>query len=374
MGVTPLDSVRSIFPPSAFQVPAMDSSFSSSILSVLKSFLHSTYRSEDAALLNILETLSKSLSISGKSFRSALENLSDEQVEGLKKRIGSKSLAQLVSLSRETNAELFYEALLQFGVRSLRGENFELGAVVVGGLAQNLFGQGGPLGVLRRAKEEWEGISAEGSFGSKLEFSLLRLAKEVIDPKTIVPMFLGTVAGMVSRDAILFRFADRAGVALAKFNPTRYQRFLVTSAALNMEVITYALSHLGIRSLVESGVKWDSAWVQDYWCTLNILGMRAGMGYLGKRWALGRYPKNIWTKEPQLTATQAWNVEAIRQISMVGGLFLALHANQNLGYLEVMDKRTQIRQATTMAIGLGIGQFFGQKLGARLIKPWHHPI
>jgi len=161
-------------------------------------------------------------------FGSALGRLSATERAALERRLGGAGLAELASLGREDDPELFLEGLLAFARRQEAAGRLEAAAGLYaeivganlrphsrredeasGGFAPGQ-GRGGRTqsSLLQvRAQEHLDALVGRGAAGPRAEFLLRRLAHEATEPSTLVAMTAAGALYRVTRLATLGRLA-----------------------------------------------------------------------------------------------------------------------------------------------------------------------
>src|SRR5262245_42462035 len=109
--------------------------------------------------------------------------------------------AELRSLATESDPTLFFEGLLNLGIRQEQGNQLE----IAGTLYSAVVGAGSVAGstTTSRAQGQLDAILGRGAFGARGEFLLRNLAQQASDPATLAAMGLAGAVFRMTRLATL---------------------------------------------------------------------------------------------------------------------------------------------------------------------------
>ncbi len=133
----------------------------------------------------------------------ALGRLSATERASLERRLGATALAELASLGRETDPELFSQNLLALARRLEAAGRLDAAA----GLYAELAGRTQDSPLRARAQAALDAILGRGAAGPRAEFLLRRLAHEATEPSTLIAMTGAGALYRVTRLATLGRLA-----------------------------------------------------------------------------------------------------------------------------------------------------------------------
>lgn len=177
-------------------------------------------------------------------------------------------LAELESLSRESDPSVFWEGMLELGRRRLSRspqlalQIFETVGREAGGVAPS---------VARRALEERDAVIGQGSTGRRLEYLGRHFAEEAANPAMLAGMTLAGTVFQISRTALLSRFVGSAAPSLL----TRGlgARLLASGGAFALEAPTFVLGVRGANAALGREQDWSgSALARDLASSFAVLG------------------------------------------------------------------------------------------------------
>ncbi len=113
---------------------------------------------------------------------------------------------ELKSLAGETNPDVFYHGLLNLGIRFEHAVRLEAAAAIYQALVSEAV-VSLPSEIQARARTHWEAISGIGASGARLEFLFGRLAREALEPTTLLGLSAASAAFQATRLAVLTRLA-----------------------------------------------------------------------------------------------------------------------------------------------------------------------
>ncbi len=184
--------------------------------------------------------------------------------------------AELLSLVRERDPQLFGEALLNFGMRQEQAGRLDLAAQAYAALEAPAF-----LGTLQsRARRRLDAIFGRGAAGERAEFLLRRLAQEASDPAALFAMGAAGTVFRVARVAALSRLAlsPSANLLTRGFGA----RAVAGIAAFSLEAPAFTVaSRFGQAALGRDLDGSASAWGRDLASSYMVLGGLKLTGCLG---------------------------------------------------------------------------------------------
>ena len=267
--------------------------------------------------------------LGSESLRHQVERLDPAEREHLASALGQVALHELLALSEEGDAELFFSGLFQVTARAQRNRNAAWAAFVYQGMSQ---GEGAfaavPSQSRNRAREELEVLQGGGSFGRRFENFSTNLIREASDPSMIIGMGVGGIAFSAVRMGVLARFAARPASWLTRGIGAR---FLASSVALPAEVLGFwgagrAVAHPGT-------LRWDGETLRhelaSQFLTLGLLkASGAATSHLFDRF----HGISALTGEAaRLPAFTQFSRGAFHQIGMFGGIAASHYAEVRLG-------------------------------------------
>lgn len=264
--------------------------------------------------------------------RRSLESLDPADRESLQSALGSSSLAELVALSEEGDAELFFNGLFQLTGRAQRHRHSTWAASLYLGMSE---GHGAfaaiPASLRNRAHEELEVLQGGGTFGRRVENFSSHLIQEAADPSMIIGMGVGGLAFSAVRMGVLARFAARPASWLTRGLSAR---FLASSAALPAEVLGFWGAGRAVTAISRPGtLRWDSQTLGHelaaQFLTLGLLKLSgAATSHLFDRF----HGISALTGEAaRLPAFTHFSRAAFHQIGMFGGIAAGHYAEVQLG-------------------------------------------
>ncbi|MFO1463593.1 MAG: PAS domain S-box protein [bacterium] len=246
-------------------------------------------------------------------------------------------MAELDSISRETDPQLFFEALLGFGQRCERDGQIETAASVYSLLSE---GTGFPA-FETRSLARLRAIEGVGPAGARAEFLMRRLTTEATDPAMLLSMGLAGAAFRVTRLAVLGRLAS-SPVANA-FTRGLGARLAASGAGFLVESSTFTLAGHGLLEALGRPQDWSLRRLGRDWAS-GALAL-GSLKFFG--WAGGRLYQRTRGLEPwAANAAPSWGQILFQQGSMLSGILAAQRLETAVGLREGRDG------ATTLVDGL----------------------
>ncbi|MCE9624501.1 MAG: ATP-grasp domain-containing protein [Deltaproteobacteria bacterium] len=294
--------------------------------------------------------------------RAAVAGLGDSERGELEKRVGKSRLEEIVSLSEESDAQLFWSGANQIALRLKQADQLQPAGALYSAIVQG--GDAVPAEARKQAQLELDAMTGKGGTGRRLEFLTQQFVKQATDVKTIAPMILGSAVYSLTRATVLGRMA--ATVEGSWFTRGAGARFTASLAGFAVEVPTFALSSRALISATDGGVSWDGASVaKDLLGASLTLGALKVFGHLGNQGFLKLH--GIGEMEAaQLTRFQKFSQAAFGQGSMFAGMMFSHKLEEKVGLRPHVDGSTAVTDTLAAMVSMGIGGHLGNKmLGAR---------
>ncbi len=293
--------------------------------------------------------------------RGALAALPAAEREALARRLGPATLEELLSLARESDAGLFYESLLDFGVRQEAGNRLDLAGSVYGLVQAQAEGS-----LRERAGQRMDAILGRGAGGARAEFLLRRLAHEASEPTALFAMGAAGTAFRLTRLATLSRLAATpAGNFLTRGFGARAVASL-TGFAVEATVFPYA-GRLANEALGRRQDWSARAQFRDVASSFLVLG---GLKLSG--WAAGAAFNRLHGINPltgqaqRLTGFAGFSQRVIPQAGMLGGILLGHGLEERLGLREHVDGATTMVDSLAMLLQFNVaGRLTHHAFGSR---------
>ncbi|HEX5034167.1 MAG TPA: hypothetical protein VFW62_06785, partial [bacterium] len=279
-------------------------------------------------------------------------SLSSEQVASFQEQIGHGLWAELQSLTKERDAELFYSGILHLGGRLQGGDKPEwaqrLYALVAG---QNDFPE-----LAQRAKTSIAALEGRGEIGARAEVLVSRVSKDFRDPAMIAPMMIGTSVGSLARGVGLSR--------LAATPAAWYSRGLGASATAGglsfaAEVPAFVLSGRALRAMSSAP---QATWGQDFSTGALSLGAIKVFGAAGKQGLAQLHGVNEFGVMTRGLGLARYSHPLVNQAALFGGLMSAHSVETKLGLRPQVDDATAVTDTLASMISLGAGARLGRGL------------
>lgn len=285
--------------------------------------------------------------------RGALGRLSVSQRARIQAQIPSASLEELLSISREGDAGLFAEALLQWAQREEAGNR-----LATAGLVYQFFSQRGASGeyllagvseTLRaRASSHLDAIQGRGAIGNRIEFLSRRFAQEASDPVMIAGMAAGSFVFSTARTAFLSRLLVAPGRSVVG------ARALASVGAFALEVPAFWATTKGLHEAIAPG---SQAW--DLRSNLRELsGLALTLGALKVSGALtsGLSRRLATTPNPaQMGGGERFAHGLLHQGGMLGGIMLGHRLEEAAGLRPHVDGATTLVDSLAMLLQFHVG-------------------
>ncbi|MFO1463845.1 MAG: hypothetical protein U1F66_08695 [bacterium] len=265
---------------------------------------------------------------------------------------GLETDAELRALSRETDPELFFEALLHYGIsRESRGDVETAARIYARVAEQEAFRD--------RANQRLDAVLGRGAFGPRAEFLARRLAREASDPATLVAMGMAGAAFRLMRLTVFTRLA---------LHPSAHwltrgfgARALASAAGFAVEAPTFTLA----GRLANEALGRESDWSRD------ALSRDIASSFL----VLGALKLGAWGSG---TSYRYWNGTGsglgsrtlgalFQQGGTLAGILLGHRLEQAAGLRPAMDGATTLTDSLAMLLQFHVAgrlgrQAFGENL------------
>lgn len=260
------------------------------------------------------------------------------------------ALEEWISLSRESDNELFYQSLLALAHRLEERASPE----VVGRIYHFLIhSPESPSGVAARARTRFQVLAGQGPFLSQLEHGLSRVVSASTSAEFLLGMTAGGLAFRVGRLWALQRLLG-AGLRGGGLN------LLASTAGLTTEAGAFLLTSRAIRTWNGPVGPWTVENVgREYASTWFLLG---GLRLAG--WGMGHAHRGV-----QSTWRGSWPAripaEVFRQAGMAGGLLGVHSAAMGLG----LEERRSLPSLLAQVGGEWVTFNVGARVAHRLLGP-----
>ncbi len=117
---------------------------------------------------------------------------------------------EFLALSRERDPELYYEGLLNLGARLETEDRLDSAGELYAFLSSPHPGPPIPSSIQHRAQERMHAITGSGAAGPRAEFLLRRLAREAVEPSTLMGLTAASATFRLTRLAVLSRLTSSA--------------------------------------------------------------------------------------------------------------------------------------------------------------------
>ncbi len=284
-----------------------------------------------------------------KNLTAAYGTLSAAEQGELRKQVGAKNVDEILAISLNPNAEVFWQEALAFGVR-LKDKNQVGGAGgVLGAIAQA--GDAVPASLRQQASRELDSILGKGSTGLRTEFLVGQFTEQATDWRVIAPMIAGSAVYSLARTTALSRLAGLG----------RGAKLGSSAMGMAFEVPVFAL---GTRALARHSDPRRSV-ADDLWgatLTLGALKMFGAGGQAAWKRAHGFSEAGVATR-------MAGSANLSRGVFTQGSMFLGLMASHRLeqavGLRPKVDGATAVTDTLSSMVALGVGA----NLGHRILGP-----
>ncbi|MCC6272417.1 MAG: MBL fold metallo-hydrolase [Deltaproteobacteria bacterium] len=253
------------------------------------------------------------------------------QLEGrLRSGLSEAGRRELAALGAETDPSLFFESLLNFGIRQERDGRLDISAevfaAIVGAVRER------PL--QRRAERELDALIGRGALGPRAEFLLRNLARQASEPGALFAMGAAGAVYRVTRLATLSRLAGASNPGL--FTQLLGAGRLASLAGFAVEAPAFvAAGRLAGAALGHRQENGAAAWGREFASSYLLLGaLRLG------GWASGASYRNV---AGSAGAVRERPLRALfQQTGMLTGILLGHTLEQYAGLRPAHDGATTL--------------------------------
>lgn len=270
---------------------------------------------------------------------------------------GLGSNPELRALAREPDPELFFEALLAYGLR-----RESAGQIEAAGRVYSRVQEAAPAELSRRAARRLDAMVGRGAAGPRAEFLLRRLAAEASDPAALFAM--GTAV-------TVFRMARLASLARLSASPTAHlftrgfgARAAASLAGFALEAPAFAFAGRLANQTLGREQDWGTVAVgRDLASSYLVLG---GLKLAG--WASGAAYRGVAGSAGVLRERplQAF----FQQSGTLGGILLGHHLEERVGLRPAQAGATTFVDSLAMLLQFHVAgrlsrRAFGERFAAR---------
>jgi len=318
-----------------------------------------------AALLDVCSEVREDSALShavlreGRSLDEALAGLPLYRRSLLSRNLGSETLAELQSLARESDPEIFFASLLSLGHR-LSNEGRESIAAAVFQVASQALEARPELrhwisaGLAESIRKDGQTAQGNGPFGARIEGLLRRLARETTQPATLFGFAAGAAAFQTFRFLTLARLASApAGF----FTRAWGARALATVAATGAETLAMSFSTRGIREALGERQAWDlRSMERDLLSTGITLSLLRGSGAFAESAFRRVYNlEAMGTAAANLSGFARVSRSLFPQTAMLGALMASNRIEAELGLRPRTDGATMLVDSLATLLQFNVG-------------------
>ncbi|HKY64437.1 MAG TPA: hypothetical protein VJR29_13580 [bacterium] len=292
-----------------------------------------------------------------------VEGLPPALSQQLRGRFGNAILAELVSLEKEREPELFFAGLLRLAGRLAQEPTTELTAL---GIYHRIEVASGLQPLISQARKQRKALQGEGSFGQNAEVFLRHAGREVGDYRNL----LGTFAGATMASGF-YKFAKYStgrsmaqGLMARGIGPGTFEgammRMKAKAIGLAAGSFGAALSDRAVRSAFGQRVAWDaSSLARDtamYGVNLSAwrLASNLSTSYSVRAMMVESQPRNALWKELEIFT--------FRQLLGATSLGVAMVANQKIFDAGPENRFQALAHLASLSAGMNIGGLVGAKV------------
>jgi hypothetical protein len=311
----------------------------------------------------VFQELEKSVGEKKHSLKNAFLNIDPKEGQALQDKIGPGTFEALLSISQESDPQLFAEALLNIG-KSLKKKLDEAKA----GLIFQMLGQDSiPIKVREEAKVEYDAMVGQGATGLRVEHLGNRFFKDAADYKTIVPMLGSTALFSVVRTAAAAKLAASGAGIISQGLGLKIASIFIGSA---VEIPAFALSGRTLHQLAGDQVRES---VSDDLLSSGItLSLLKGFGFAGNKAFQHLHQVNELGLATRLAGISKFTQPLLSQSFMFGALLTGHKAEEKAGLRAHVDNATTVTDTLASMVSMGVGGHLGhQALGSGYAKFQH---
>jgi ABC1 family protein len=311
----------------------------------------------------VFQELQKSVGEKKHSLKNAFLNIDPKERQALQDKIGPGTFEALLSISQESDPQLFAEAVLNIG-KYLKKKLDEARA----GLIFQMLGQEAiPAKVREEAKAEYDAMVGQGATGLRVEHLGNRFFKDAIDYKTIVPMLGSTALFSLVRTAAAAKLAASGAGIISQGLGLKIASAFIGSA---VEIPAFALSGRALHQLAGDQVRES---VSDDLLSSGItLTLLKGFGFAGNKAFQHLHQVNELGLATRLAGLSKFTQPLLSQSFMFGALLTGHKAEEKAGLRAHVDNATTITDTLASMVSMGVGGHLGhQALGSGYAKFQH---
>jgi superfamily II DNA or RNA helicase/DNA-directed RNA polymerase alpha subunit len=322
------------------------------VLSILENFI-SSGDGEKTNLPPVFQKLEKSIGEKRLSLKTSILNIDSKERQALQEKVGPAIFEALLSISQETDLQLFAEGLLNIG-RSLKKALDEAKA----GLIFQMLGQDAiPIKAREAAKAEYDAMVGQGSTGMRVEHLANRFFKDAADYKTIVPMLGSTALFSVVRTAAAAKLATSGLDFISRGLGLKIASAFFGSA---VEIPTFALSGRALHKIFGDQVRESVS--EDLLSAGITLTFLKGFGFAGNKAYAQLHQLNELGLSTRLAGLSKFTQPLLSQSFMFAGLLTAHKAEEKVGRRAHVDNATTITDTLASMVSLGVGGHLGNRV------------
>ena len=294
--------------------------------------------------------------VRGAKVADLVKSLPPNVSQQLHSRFGKGILAELVSLEKETDSELYFSGVLHLAGRLAEHEGMALTAV---GLYHRVEVASGIHELVVQASQRRRALQGDGNFGSKAEVFLRGVSREMGDWRNLAGAFAGATLASGLYKFTFFQLArtGTAGLAARGIGPATFEAAMIRIKSRALGFVTgslgASLAERGLRASLGQNVAWDSASMgrDAVAASFNLLAWRVASGfsnsYTLRALSAESQPKNFIWKELEIFA---W-----RQSLGAASLGVAMLANQKLFDTKSESRLAGFSQLASTLAGMNVG-------------------
>ena len=290
-----------------------------------------------------------------------VEALPPELYQKLEGRFGPAPLAELLSLEKENDPELFFSGILNLAGRLAQNEATTLTAR---GLYHLVESSSDIRGLVTLAKGRRNTLEGKGDFGDHAESFFRHVGKQSGDYRTLLALFAGSMvgsglynftrhqAGKMMTQALIARGIGPATIEAVMM------RFKSRIAGWAVGSLGAALTERSLRQSMGQSVDWEPASVarDSAMASLNLFAWRSSVA-ISDAYAL----RAMSTVTPRNVILKEFEIFAFRQSVGGVGLGIAMLGNQKLFGQGPEDRTVAFSQLASLLVGMNFGRFAGRK-------------
>jgi len=251
-------------------------------------------------------------------------------------------LPELQDLRKESDEELLFQNLLTIGVRLKGGQHLESAQALLGRLSQ----EDVPEAFRHRAQAELDALAGKGAVGARAEFLLSRFCKDATNPRLILPMMAGTLAGELVGTFTWGRLASTAAEGSSWLGRGLTARFAAGAAGYASEVSAFAAMNHAMAP--QSG----TSLLEDFERSALTIGALRAFGYSTRS----------LTESLAIPASSSSLRFALDQSGMFLGLVTSHKLEERLGLRPRVEGSTFLFDTFASMLSLGVGAHLGRSV------------